>query len=218
MAEQVVVTAQKRIEATRLGDYKLFRVPEPTDVRARQTKQVQFLYQEGVPFKRIYTYYVSEPGAESEEAAATVMLELQNTTAAGLGKPLPAGSVSVTEPTATGTDVLIGQNRVLDTPEGLPLKIETGRAVDVRVYRRLLSLKETGRGSNKVRRWTEEISVQNGKSVPVAFELGQSLYDGEREVNETFPHVVKPEGLIWGFSLAAGERKTIRYTIEQSES
>jgi hypothetical protein len=219
MVETVVATANmRRIEAIRLGDYKLFRLPERTDVHAQQTKQVQFLDQDGVPFKRIYTYYLSGMDAGSEDTAAMAMIELQNTAAAGLGKPLPAGSVSVTEPAVTGTDVLIGQNRVLDTPEGLPLKIETGRAIDVRVHRRLVSVTETGKSSNRIRRWTEEVSVENGKTVAVVFELGQTLDEGAREIEETLPHAVKPEGLIWSFPLAAGERRTIRYTIEQPET
>ena len=212
-----VTASRKRIDPTRLADYKLYQLPEPTDVRAQQTKQVQFLDQEGVKFKRIYAYDVSELGAPSEDVAATVKLEFHNTLEAGLGKALPVGNLSVTEPSTTGDPVLIGQNRIRDTPEGLPFDIETGKAVDIRVHRRLLMDQEIGTGRDKIYRWTSEITVDNDKSVPAAFQLSQAMYDRARETYESLVHSVLPQGLVWNFTLAPGERKTIQYTIEQPE-
>jgi hypothetical protein len=145
-----------------------------------------------VPFKRIYTYYMTDLSRRSEDIAATTMLELHNTAAAGLGKPLPAGSVSVTEAAVTGYPVLIGQDRVLDTPEGLPLYIETGKAIEVRVHRRMASELEVGSGNTRRRRLTLEVAVENDKSVPIEFELAQFIFDGAHEIAETLPTSSSP--------------------------
>ena len=51
--EEAVVTAQRRklAEQSELGDYKLYTLPEPVTVGARQTKQVAFLDQKAVAFQ-----------------------------------------------------------------------------------------------------------------------------------------------------------------------
>ncbi|OYX90674.1 MAG: hypothetical protein B7Y78_13700, partial [Caulobacter sp. 35-67-4] len=54
--EEITVTAQraKMAEQSELGDYKLYTLPEPVTLAARQTKQVAFLDQKGVAFQRLY--------------------------------------------------------------------------------------------------------------------------------------------------------------------
>ncbi len=46
--------AKPRVQATSLGDYKLYSLVEPTTVAAMQTKQIRFLHQTGVSFETLY--------------------------------------------------------------------------------------------------------------------------------------------------------------------
>ncbi len=215
--QEVVVTGS-RVPAGRLGDYKIYRLPEVTDVAARQTKQVQFLDQVAVPFERVYTYSVDSLGEASQVMPATVLLRLLNTTSAGLGEPLPAGAVSVMEPASDGSPVLIGQARVRDIAVGLPLEMETGRAMDVRVERRVTESQTIGSGKSKRTRLTYEIAIENDKTIPIRFELAYRMLDGAQIVAEDTPHVVTPRGAIWSLALKPGQRQTVRYTIDQPGS
>jgi len=212
---ETVVVSASTIEAGRLGDYKIYRLPEPTAVAAHQTKQVQFLDQHSVPFERIYTYVVGAHGDANQDEPATAVLRLQNTNVGGLGEPLPAGAVSVMENSPSGTAVLAGQDRVRDISVGLPLEIATGRAMDVRVERRITDKQSIGRDKDKRTRTTFEVEIENDKSVPVQFEFAHPLVDGLQVIAEDLPHTVKPDGLIWSFALKPGERDALHYTIEQ---
>jgi hypothetical protein len=218
----IAVTAytqqEMKIEPSRLGDYKLYSLPEATDVAVHQTKQVQFLDQHGVSLERVYTYVVTSGAHTRENAGATSLLRLHNTDASGLGKPLPAGTVSVLEDAPDGSPVLAGQHSVYDTPAGAPLEIETGRAINVRVQQREIETKTIGSGKAKLTHETYEIVVENDKSVPINFELAQPMADGVRLIAEDLPHSIEPKGMIWSFALAAGERKDVQFTIERTES
>jgi hypothetical protein len=207
-----------KLEANILGDYKLYPLPEPTDVAARQTKEVQFLDQRSVSFERVYTYVVTSGAHTGENAEATSLLRLHNTEASGLGKPLPAGTVSVMEEVPDGSPVLAGQHSVYDTPTGAPLEIETARAINVRVQQREIDTQTIERGKDKLTHKTYEIVIENDKSVPISFELAQPTSDGARLVAEDMPHSIGPRGMIWSFAMAAGERKAVQFTIERPES
>jgi hypothetical protein len=210
----VVSTAQK-IEASELGDYKLYALPELSDLLARQTKQVQFLDQEDVPFERFYAYSVFDDDSSSEtDEPASIFLRLQNTALGKLGKPLPAGSVSVFEVTPQGSPVLAGQDRVHDISVGLPVEIVQGRAMDVRVRRTVTKEESPGWWFNKATRAMLEIDVTNEKPVPITFEVYHPMLERMRIVSESERHVVKPKGATWRFTMAAGERKLLRFTIE----
>ncbi len=214
--ETVVVTGARVPDPRQLGDYKLYRLPEPTDFASHQSKQVQFLEQTKVPFERIYTYAVEPYGEASEDVAATVMLRLHNDKADGLGKPLPNGTVSVME-SAGGNPVLAGQHDIRDTPSGLPVEIETGRAVDVRVVLRQTNSRSEGSGRNRITRKSYEIAIENDKRIPIRFELTQPVLDGARILEEDRSHTIKPNGMIWNFAMAPHERQVMHYTIELTD-
>jgi hypothetical protein len=209
---EIVVTGTKRLAVqSELGDYKLYTLPEPTTVAARQTKQVAFLDQPDVPFERVYVYRLEGDGGlddESVETAPNVVLRLQNKAQSGLGKPLPSGTISVMEPGGGGL-VLAGEQTVRDTPVGLPLELTIGRAMDVAVAPRVTQ--DTGRAGFETRSVT--ISVANGKPQPIVLEVHQP------RVGENFtidgasqPWTAKAGDEVWTLRLAAGERAQLRYT------
>jgi hypothetical protein len=214
---QSVPLAVTVIDPRQLGDYKLYPLPEPTDLHAQQTKQVQFLDQGDVRYERIYRYAVEEPLAEGSEPA-DVIFRVQNKTESGLGKPLPAGSVSVFEPGPDGSPVFAGQASIQDMAVGLPVEVETGRAMDVRIAPRRVQSETSGEGNDKTVTETWEITVANNKSMPIAFELVQDLNGGQAEiVTESLSHGTKAGRAIWSPTLAAGQRLVVRYVIRHPE-
>lgn len=209
------------IDSRPLGDYKLYPLPQPTTVAARQTKQVQFLDRHGVKFERVYVAEISpDPERQADETwPAVVEYRMQNREEAGLAKPLPGGTVSVMSTAPDGAPVFAGQIRVDDTPVGSTLYVDTGGALDVPVRRHLVATSRTGKGEARQVRDTFEIGIENAKSVPIRFEFYQDLRGaGTRIVSEDRPHVMDRGTAMWRLDIAAGERVVLRYDVEYTPS
>lgn len=222
MVESVVVTAEKRreIEATALGDYKLYRLPEATDVLARQTKQVAFIDRDNVSFERIYEFridpYEARDDSDADDKPASIVLRMQNREDAGLGKPLPSGIVSVVEPGDDG-DVMAGQGEIGDVSIGLPVEITTGRTINVRVQERVTAAEKIGSGSSERTRETRDLAIINDKATPVHFELYFPLTEVEgKVVSESQSHVMKKGMAMWDFTLAPGQHLDFTCEVERS--
>ena len=73
--DEIIVTGsrvtRKLAEQGELGDYKIYTLPEPTTVAARQTKQVRFLDQPSVTYERVYQVQAYDRG-EPEPVARGV--------------------------------------------------------------------------------------------------------------------------------------------------
>lgn len=217
-AESVIVTGS-RIAAQNLGDYKLYALPEATTVAARQTKQIQFLDQPDVSYERLYRYDVTydsrNPG---QRARANVLLRLRNEADAGLGKPLPAGSIAVFEPASDGSEVFAGQDSVRDISVGLPIEVTMGRAMNIRVAPRLVESSSSGHGRDTVVTDSWDIDLANDKPAPITLELRQDLYRGEARItSESRAHTESFGRAVWTFALASGDSAELRYTVSHPQ-
>jgi len=217
--QEIMVTAQKRAQQSDLGDYKLYTLPEPTTVAARQTKQVLFLDETAIRFERIYAYRLyAGAGKVSEEDipdAADIVLRLQNTREAGLGKPLPSGVFAVMEADAAGRPILAGEHRAeRDTPVGLPLELTIGRAMDVTVSPRVVSNAEEKDGG----RYEVAVEFENRKPAPVVVQYRHAPYGLDFRVEkESERHGTKAGDVMWTLRLAAGEHRVLRYTVSYKD-
>lgn len=218
---EVSVTGTRLAQMRELGDYKLYAVPEPTTLAARQSKQVAFLSQARVPFTRLYTFKVNEDAIRGENdfapRPATTLLRLQNKESDGLGKPLPRGIVSIME-TGNGGAVLAGQDRLDDTPVGLPIELTLGTAMDVWVEPRVTEERTIEGGDHDEERISVEVRFGNDKPVPITLEYRQpSNGEGFRIVSETRSHTLKEGEVRWTFRLRPGGRTVLRYSMQRSD-
>lgn len=207
------VTAVTQMEE--LGDYKLYTLPQPTTVAARQTKQVLFLDRHGVKYSQVYraTIMIAPDGAASQPA--TIRYRLQNSEDAGLGQPLPAGKIALMAQDAGGLPLFVGRKEIEDTPEGLPVTIDTGVASAVRVTKHVVADEIAGRGNSRRERQTLEIEIANGKPIPIRFELSQYMQiRGTRISAEDRPHEMDRGDATWCLTLGAGEHAVVRYTVD----
>ena len=217
--EMRAVTANraKLAEQSELGDYKLYTLPEPVTVAARQTKQVAFLDQKDVSFQRLYVFTIDPSDAYADPrvaAAPFVVLRLENKPGEGLGKPLPAGALAVME-TANGRPAFAGEQRMRDVAVGQPFDLAIGEAMDVQIRPRLVA--DQDRGKDRVRR-TYEVDLANAKTAPITVELRlPSDLDGFKLVSEPGQHDVRDGAMAWRFTLPANARKTVRYVVEYDD-
>ncbi|MBL6853347.1 MAG: hypothetical protein ISS15_07560 [Alphaproteobacteria bacterium] len=215
-ATETIVVTGSRIDPRQLGDYKLYALPEPTDMPAHETKQVQFMDLHHVPFDRVYTYMDGEGGADG--GPARTVLRLHNTAEGGLGKPMPAGNFSVSENGPDGMPIFVGQAGVSDTPVGLPVEIALGTTVSVLVRRTVVDEATTGKGESARTRRTVAFDISNTRVETVAFELWEGLENGQLKVlSESAPHTEERGAAIWHLSLKPGEKMLVRISTESAD-
>jgi len=130
----IVVTAMKVMQE-QLGDLKLYRVPERTDIAARESKQVRLLDRADVPVERIYRADI-DPDAADDFHPATVLLRTRNDAAHHLGLPLPSGRVAVFQ-AGGARPMLLGNAGIRDTAANEKVELALGDAPDVQVRQTL---------------------------------------------------------------------------------
>lgn len=214
--DEIVVTGSRIIARLGdLGDYKIYTLPEPTDVNARQTKQVRFLEQNDVRFTRIYREVI-RTGDDEEPHAPMMLIRLRNETRDGLGVPMPGGGVSLLE-TQRGVGLLTGQASFRDKGVGLPVELEFGGAMDLTVEHEVLE--EDTIGEDAARRERREVlaTVVNDKPFPIEIELVPYEYHqrGFRIVRSSARSVITDGGApAWRLRVPARSSRTLRYTVE----
>lgn len=212
--DEVVVTGSRIVRLGELGDYKIYTLPEPTDVNARQTKQVQFLEQADVRFTRTYAVDVFEDN-DDEPEQPVLMLRLRNEAATGLGLPLPGGGVSLFESQA-GQTLFTGQAKFEDKGVGLPVDLYFGEAMDVTLEQ------ETGEAvrSRGLKRVRLTVTIRNDKPELIEVEVrpGEAAYQRFRIVRSSARHVINEGGFpAWRLRIPAGGTTTLTYTIEYED-
>jgi hypothetical protein len=220
---EVIVTAERRqTTLSRLGDYKLYTLPEPTTVAAQQTKQVRFLDQANVAFTPVYTFLTNGHEDDDPPASvpATLTLRFDNTAANGLGKPLPLGMVSLRQRQGDGRsgELFIGAKSVRDVAVGEPFEIAVGDAPDVTVRERTTDTKTVG-WFHKRTRLSLAVTATNGKAVPVTVELRHARIGrtGFSVVAESQPHALKSGDPIWRVTLGPGQTRDVSFTVETDQ-
>ena len=213
--DEIVVTGSRIVRLGELGDYKIYTLPEPTDVLARQTKQVQFIARDDVRFARIYQ---ARPTIWDRDEVVTpiLLLRLRNQEGDGLGLPLPGGGVTLME-TVDGRSLFAGQARFEDKGIGLPVELAFGEAVGLTVTQEIIDDDTLETRGIFLRRATLEIAVRNDKANPAEVEIVPSEWnhDGFRIVRASRRQLITDGGYpAWRFTLPPGGEQTLRYTIQ----
>ncbi|MGW8704761.1 DUF4139 domain-containing protein [Brevundimonas sp. NPDC055814] len=210
-AADIVVTGSRVARQGELGDYKIYTLPEPTTVAARQTKQVRFLEREGVTYERVYRAGVLNADEEAQPTA--IVMKLRNEEGAGLGVALPGGSVAVMQPDGAGGVLLAGQDRFEDKGVGLPVRLAFGESPDVRVQTRLVKSGRSTRGAVTTERTEVETTVTNARSEPVTVELvaDAAMQRGFRIRSQSVRSRVDDTGYpVWTLSVPANGATTLK--------
>jgi hypothetical protein len=200
-----------------LGDYQLYRIPWPTDLGARQTKQVLFLDQPAVHVERFYGYrFGSLLDSPAEDIVApNLVLRWENTERAGLGEPLPRGIVRVFEPYG-GAFVFGGEAEVEDKPVGLPVELTIGRAQNVALDVGLEIGRARGDGFLDRVVVTAAHRIVNNKGVPVDVEIRhavESNFSDVRNGGSSKQMRRKYGDFAWRFIVRPGSEETLTYEI-----
>ena len=216
--DEVVVTGSRIIAPlAELGDYKIYSLPERTDLNARQAKQIRFFDQSGVSFARTYSARLDMD--EVDPPSIHLLLRLNNTAEDGLGVPMPGGGISLME-AQDGVTLLTGQASFLDRGEGTPLDLAFGEAMDIGIDYELRDGREWTRGEVSTRRVTVEATLTNDKAWPVEIEIasGWSHRPGFRVVRESQRSLINASGTrVWRVQMPANGTRTLEFTVQAED-
>ncbi|KAA5605251.1 DUF4139 domain-containing protein [Roseospira marina] len=149
------------------GGLYFYPVERPVSLAHRQTKQVALVDAPGVTVTPRYVIPAPSPEVyanartDEDEVNAARWLVLTNTEDAGLGRPLPAGTVRVWQAGPDGAPRFLGADQIGHTAVGAEATLRLGTDFDITAERRRLAFRRIG---ERVTESEHEIVVHNGKS------------------------------------------------------
>lgn len=205
--------AEAKAEQSELGDYKLYTLPYPTTVAARQTKQLLMLDADAVAFDRVYRF-TSYPGAtwnpDFKDQPVQLMLRMKNRKDVGLGLPLPGGNAMIGQETAGGR-LLAGEFKFENSAVGAPFDLILQNSHQIEVTPKLVS--KTSKGKRKTQ-WVYSVEAVNNTSAPAAFEWRLQDYGQVYKItSSTVKIVARDGGRVMPVVLAPGEKRTLTWTL-----
>ncbi|MFI5349357.1 MAG: DUF4139 domain-containing protein [Elusimicrobiota bacterium] len=170
-------------------EYHLYTLARPTTLAENSSKQVEMASVANIPIRKIYVYDGAENvyfggfgdagfwdpnyGLQSNNKIS-VLLELDNKKASGLGIPLPKGRVRVYKKDDDGSLQFAGEDSIDHTPKDEKVRVKMGEAFDLVGER-----KRTDYSSDeKKRRFEEtfEIKLRNHKDAAATVTVVEHLY------------------------------------------
>ena len=169
-------------------EFHLYTLGRRTTLANNSTKQIELFDQaKQIPAKKLLVYagqagvplfdspYTERNYGDAGNKKVDVYLEFRNDKQFGLGVPLPAGRVRVSQLDAADSSLeFIGEDRIDHTPKDETLRIKLGSAFDVVGERKQVDFAIDTKG-----RWMEEeieIKLRNHKTLPVDVIVQESLY------------------------------------------
>jgi hypothetical protein len=161
------------------SDYHLYTVGRKTTVNNNETKQVSMLGATGFPVQKRYVvdgqdfYYrnVQHPGAPIKDVVQ-VYYQFKNEEKAGLGMPMPSGTVRVYQADSNGGVQFVGEDRIDHTPKDEAINLKIGNAFDVVCERKQTDFQKIASNVYEVE---YEITLRNHKTVPVTVEVNEPI-------------------------------------------
>ena len=208
-------------------EYHLYALEQPTTLENRQTKQIELAAAHDIPVRKVYTYdgliqtRAWDTWKRRDETYGTrcrktvrVNLEFDNTKAAHLGFPLPAGIVrAYKRDDADGALEFIGEDRIAHLPSGETARLYFGDAFDIVGERTRVSFERPER--HQIRE-TYEVELRNHKPEPVTVHVLEHLY---RSVNWKIEESSQPHKKLdsdtveFALRVPANGKATVRYKV-----
>ncbi len=188
MAEKAMDDGAGGFEQKAFFEFHLYTLGRRADLPNNSTKQIELFDQaKQVPAKKILVYYglAQAPGwgtpmTERDlglpmNRKVDVYLEFRNDRQVGLGVPLPAGRIRVSQlDPADDSLEFIGEDRIDHTPKDETVRVKLGSAFDVVGERRQVDFAVDSKA-----RWMEEeieVKLRNHKDQPVDVVVKENLY------------------------------------------
>ena len=180
------------VQEKSFDEYHLYTATQDVALSDGENKQIEFLRASGVPAKIVYVYEGAKldanrmrqypPDMMRQEPSLGVesnprvwaMREIENTTAAKLGMPLPAGRLRFYRQDSGGEPEFVGEDSIRHTPRGETVRVFTGAAFDLVGERRRLNFTVDHQRAQAEESF--EIKLRNRKTVAAEVIVLERLY------------------------------------------
>jgi hypothetical protein len=172
------------------SEYHLYNLGRRTSIFDQESKQISLLNASHFPLQKVYvvngqSYYyrsAAQPGAPLKDPVQ-VFYKFKNEDKAGLGMPLPAGTIRVYQADSRGGSLFVGEDHIDHTPKDETLSLHIGNAFDIVAERKQTDYKVI---SNRLYEFEYEITLRNHKDVPVTVEVNEPIGGDWEMVNSTY--------------------------------
>jgi hypothetical protein len=172
------------------SEYHLYTLGRRTSIQNNESKQISLLSASSVPVEKYLLvegqpYYYRNPQGLGNAIPQPVQVyyRFKNDDKAGLGMPLPAGTIRVYEADSQGGAQFVGEDNISHTPKDETLRIHVGDAFDVICERKQLDYK---RLASNLYELEYQISLRNHKAGPVTVEVREPVGGDWDVVNSNY--------------------------------
>ena len=216
-----------------LFEYKLYTLQRRTDINTSETRQIELTSGRDVAAKKVFLYdgladqwrywrnnysYRSQGSfGQQSNPKVGVFVTFKNEEGAGLGIPLPKGTVRVYKRDDDGREQFIGEDQIDHTPKDEELRLYLGNAFDLVGERAQKDFKSYADG--RVVEETIEIKVRNHKKEKaevLVYEHPWRWSQWEIVNSSSRWTKVDQSTLKFPVTVAADGQATVRYTIRYS--
>ena len=200
------------------SEYHLYTLARKTTINNAETKQVSMLGATSFPVQKRYVvdgnlaYYrgARRTGSPIKDSVE-VFYQFRNDEKAGLGMPMPAGTVRVYQADSKGGLQFVGEDRIDHTPKDETLNLKIGNAFDIVSERKQTDFE---RIANDVYEFGYEVTLRNHKTTPVTVEVNEPIGGSWRMLESSYPFE-KTAAFAAQFKVpvAADGAATLRYRV-----
>jgi hypothetical protein len=172
------------------SEYHLYSLNRRTSIFDQESKQISLLNASRFPLQKVYvvngqSYYYRnavQPGAPVKDPVQ-VFYKFKNEEKAGLGMPLPSGTIRVYQADSRGGSLFVGEDHIDHTPKDETLSLHIGNAFDIVSDRKQTDYKKL---SDRLYEFEYEITLRNHKDTPIAVEVNEPIGGDWEMVSSTF--------------------------------
>ena len=172
------------------SEYHLYSLNRRTSIFDQESKQISLLNASHFPLRKVYvvngqSYYyrsAAQPGAPVKDPVQ-VFYKFKNEEKAGLGMPLPAGTIRVYQEDSRGGSLFAGEDHIDHTPKDEKISLHIGNAFDIVAERKQTDYKKL---SDRLYEFEYEITLRNHKDTPISVEVNEPIGGDWEMVNSTY--------------------------------
>ncbi len=218
----MVAAAAPPVPRERLLGYHLYSLPRPVTLPAGGRSQVALLQATGVPCRRQLVLrdrgddYRVRRGVIGSRLRVNEVLELENSAAAGLGHPLPAGVVRVYTRDGGGRLQFVGEDRMDHTPRGGTVRLALGASFDVTAEKKQTDFRKLSGPApdSHVVESGYRLTLHNGGKAAKTVTVLETIPGDWTILAESLPHT-KPDSRTasWSMAVPADGSATLTYRV-----
>jgi hypothetical protein len=172
------------------SEYHLYSLNRRTSIFDQESKQISLLNASHFPMRKVYvvngqSYYyrsVVQPGAPVKDPVQ-VFYKFKNEEKAGLGMPLPSGTIRVYQQDSRGGSLFAGEDHIDHTPKDEEISLHIGNAFDIVAERKQTDYKKL---SERLYEFEYEITLRNHKDAPISVEVNEPIGGDWEMVNSSY--------------------------------